>query len=104
MFDDEIAAQQRTRIRRNFGSGRASEIAGNPQKAWPGQTGRKERTERKRSRIRSQEKKEVRETKGVVEAMEDKRGWKPSLFFPYQIIDFAPAHFASFVLAHFASA
>ncbi|MCJ1345775.1 hypothetical protein MMC31_003984, partial [Peltigera leucophlebia] len=29
VFDDEIAAQQRMRIQRNFGSGRGSEAAGN---------------------------------------------------------------------------
>lgn len=73
MFDNEIAAQQRIHIQCNFGSKGVSEIAGNLQKVWPRQTGKKEKTKLTRSRIRGQETKEVMETKKVAEAMKDKR-------------------------------
>ncbi len=38
----------------------------------------------------------------MVETMEDKQGWKSSLFFPHQIINFAFTYFASFILVYFA--
>ncbi len=77
MFDDEIAAQQRMHIRRDFGSGKGPEATGNFGEArWrlnrrgPGQTGGKKRTERKGEPDRGQESKGV----GEPGAMEDIRG------------------------------
>lgn len=54
--------------------------------------------------MKSQKTKDIRETKKMIEAIKDKKGWKPSLFFFHQIIDFASTYFTSFILAYFVPA
>ena len=92
VFDDEIAAQQRMRIRRNQGSGegvRGSRLFwGSEGLSGAGPSGCGNRIGVRRAKGSGKQR-----DQGSEGAMEDKEDGGPRLFL-HQIIGFAPAHFA----------